>query len=241
MTAAARTTTRRRWSPLPRAIRESPALIRAAPFGLFLVLTFCQDAFGGMARYWFYLGKTLVGAWLIWEMWPLVQEMRWRVSFVSIVVGLLAFAIWVWLDDLLRLVNINPGFLKLKLGGSPWNPHEQFEPNWAQAFIVIRIVGSTLVVPALEEVFFRSFLYRYIAKKDFERVPLGYYLRIPFIVTSVIFGFEHREWLTGIMCGCLFQWLVCSKKRLGDAMTAHAITNLLLGIWVVWKDEWHFW
>ena len=238
---AAKTTIRKRRTLLPKAVRESPALIRVAPFALFLLLTFCQDAFGGMARYWFYFGKTVVGAWLIWEMWPLVEEMRWEVSFASVFVGFLAFAIWVGLDDLLRLMNINPSFLKLKLGGIPWNPHEQFEPNWAIAFIVTRIVGSTLVVPPLEEVFYRSFLYRYIAKKDFERVPLGYYLRIPFIVTSVIFGFVHREWLAGILCGILFQWLVCRKRRLGDAMTAHAITNLLLGIWVVWKDEWHFW
>src|SRR5204862_4950355 len=207
--APVRTTPRKRRGLLPRSIRESPALIRVFPFGLFLLLTFCQDAFGGVARYWFYFGKTLMGAWLIWEMRHYVEEMRWKVSVPGIVVGLLAFAIWVGLSDLLRVMNINPGFLKLKLGGTPWNPHEQFEPDWAQAFIITRIVGSTLVVPALEEVFFRSFLYRYIAKKDFERVPVGYYLRIPFIVTSVVFGFEHREWLAGILCGMLFQWLVC--------------------------------
>jgi uncharacterized protein len=232
---------RKRRSLLPAGVKDPPALIRVLPFAVFLVLTFCQDAFGGMARYWFYLGKTVVGAWLIWEMWPLVEEMRWKVSFASVFVGVLAFAIWVWLDDLLRLMSINPSFLKLKLGGAPWNPHEQFNPDLAYTFIITRIVGSTLVVPHLEEVFYRSFLYRYIAKKDFERVALGQYLRIPFIVTSVIFGFAHREWLAGILCGLLFQWLVCWKKRLGDAMTAHAITNLLLGIWVVWKDEWHFW
>jgi len=231
----------RRRSLFPRGLKESPALIRVVPFALFLVLTFCQDAFGGAARYWFYLAKTLVGAWMVWEMWPLVEEMRWKLSFIGILGGIVGFAVWVWLDDLVRLIGIKPGFLKLKLAGAPWNPHEQFAPNLAYMFIAIRIAGSTLVVPMLEEVFFRSFLYRYIAKKDFERVAVGQFLWIPFVVTSVIFGFEHREWLAGILCGLLFQWLVCWKKRLGDAMLAHAITNLLLGIWVVWKDEWHFW
>jgi len=38
-----------------------------------------------------------------------------------------------------------------------------------------------------------------------------------------------------------FQWLVLRKNRLGDAMTAHAITNFLLGVWIVWKQDWHFW
>ena len=45
----------------------------------------------------------------------------------------------------------------------------------------------------------------------------------------------------GILCGFAFQGLVCWKKRLGDAMTAHAITNGLLGLWVVWRGAWHFW
>src|SRR5688572_27358650 len=99
---------RKRIRLLPADVRDSPALIRAVPFLIFLALTFCQDAFGGVARYWFYLAKTLVGAWMIWEMRPLVEEMRWKVSFAAVFVGLLAFAIWVWLDDLFKLVRINP-------------------------------------------------------------------------------------------------------------------------------------
>jgi len=34
---------------------------------------------------------------------------------------------------------------------------------------------------------------------------------------------------------------VLRKNRLGDAMTAHAITNFLLGAWIVWRGAWHFW
>jgi membrane protease YdiL (CAAX protease family) len=56
-----------------------------------------------------------------------------------------------------------------------------------------------------------------------------------------MFGFGHHEWLAGILCGFAYQGLVCWKKRLGDAMTAHAITNFLLGVYVVWKGAWNFW
>jgi len=59
-------------------------------------------------------------------------------------------------------------------------------------------------------------------------------------VTSLLFGFEHREWLAGIFCGFAYQGLVCWKKRLGDAITAHAITNALLGYWVSRKDNGSF-
>jgi membrane protease YdiL (CAAX protease family) len=43
------------------------------------------------------------------------------------------------------------------------------------------------------------------------------------------------------LCGAAYQWLVLRKGRLGDAMTAHAITNFLLGAWIVWRGAWQFW
>ncbi len=112
--------------------------------------------------------------------------------------------------------------------GSPWNPHAQFGQGSALAwlFITVRLGGSTLVVPPLEEVFYRSFLYRYIIKADLQSVPLGTFHWTAFLATSALFGLEHHEWLAGILCGFAYQGLVCWKGRLGDAMTAHAITNL---------------
>lgn len=107
--------------------------------------------------------------------------------------------------------------------------------------IVTRILGSTLVVPPLEEVFYRSFLYRYFARQDFLSVPLNRFLPWPFFATAAVFGFSHFQWLAGVLCGMAYQWLVLRKNRLGDAMTAHAITNFLLGIWVVWQGAWQFW
>jgi CAAX prenyl protease-like protein len=116
-------------------------------------------------------------------------------------------------------------------------------PGSARAwlFIGVSMLGSALVVPPLEEVFYRSFVYRYLTRSDFLAVPVGTYAWVLFVVTSVVFGFEHYQWLAGILCGFAYQGLVCWKKRLGDAMTAHAITNFLLGVWVIEKGAWGFW
>ena len=108
-------------------------------------------------------------------------------------------------------------------------------------FCAVHILGMTLVVPPIEEIFYRSFLYRYIAAKDFLSVSLGRFLPVPFLVTALVFGLSHNEWLAGILCGAAYQWLVIRKNRLGDAMTAHGITNFLLGVWIVWRGDWHFW
>jgi CAAX prenyl protease-like protein len=221
-------------NPLTKKLAGSPVLVRTVPFVVFLLLTFCQDWFGEAGRYWFYLAKTIVGAWFVWSLWPAISEMRWAISWEAVAAGIFVFAFWVGLD------GHYPTFGK---AGAPWNPHEHFATGSALAwfFVVVRIAGSSIVVPPLEEVFFRSFLYRYIIKVDFLSVPLGKFHATAFLVTSVIFGFEHHEWLAGILCGFTYQGLVCWKNRLGDAMTAHAITNLLLGLWVVWKGAWQFW
>jgi membrane protease YdiL (CAAX protease family) len=225
----------------------SPALARVAPFLIFVALTVAQGKCGPASAYWFYFAKTLVGLWLVFEMWPPVAEMRWAFSWEAVVAGVGVFAVW---------VGINGGWttqhsLWVKLGLShaaatpapAWNPNAAFGAGSALAwlFIVTRILGSTFVVPPLEEVFYRSFVYRYIAQVDFLSVPLNRFLPVPFVVTALVFGFSHNEWLAGILCAAAYQWLVIRKNRLGDAMTAHAITNFLLGVWVVWKGAWNFW
>jgi hypothetical protein len=228
---------------LPSRVLASPLLIRTVPFLVFLLLTFAQSYGGAYGRYWLYLAKTIVGAWMIWEMRPRVAEMRWKISMEAVVAGVLVFLIWVGWPELFKLAGMKPEIAMLKSSGPAWNPTQSFGEGFGLAwlFILVRIAGSTLVVPPLEEVFFRSFVYRYIRNANFESVPLGAFAWIPFLVTSVLFGFEHREWLAGILAGIVFQGLVCWKKRLGDAITAHAVTNFLLGVWVIWKHEWQYW
>ena len=211
---------------------SSPLRVRAAPSFIFVGLTFFQGKLGATSPYWMYLAKTLVGAGFIWWMRPLVAEMRWRWSVEAIAAGVLVFALWVGLDGF---------YPKIGTGGEAWNPHQHFEDGLAWFYVVVRIIGSTLVVPPLEEVFYRSFAYRYLVKQDFLTVPLGAFMWMPFFVTSIAFGLVHSQWLAGILCGLIYQGLVCWKKRLGDAMAAHAVTNLLLGIWVIWKGAWQFW
>lgn len=215
-------------------IFRNPVYARVVPFIIFLALTACQGKFGAASAYWFYFAKTLVGAWLIFEMRPHVSEMRWAISWEAIVVGIVIFAIWVGLDGY---------YPKIFKSGSTGNPSDVFDPHspLPMFFNIVHILGMTLVVPPLEEVFYRSFVYRYIASPNFLAVPFNRFVPLPFFATIALFGFSHAEWLPGILCGAAYQWLVIRKNRLGDAMTAHAITNLLLGLYIVWKGAWHFW
>ena len=232
---------------LRKILSRSPLAARVAPFVLFVLLTGAQGKFGAASAYWFYLAKTLVGLWLIFEIRPLVTEMRWAFSWEAVAVGIGVFAVWVGING--EWTTQNSFWIKLGLShppatpALPWNPNAQFGSGSALAwlFVTVRILGSTFVVPPLEEVFYRSLLYRYLANQNFLAVPLNRFLPLPFLATAAVFGLSHNEWLAGIICGAAFQWLVLRKDRLGDAMTAHAITNFLLGVWIVWRGAWNFW
>jgi hypothetical protein len=241
---------------LREVIVATPLRARVAPLLIFLALTAAQGAFGDHSRYWVYLLKSVLGAGLLWLVWPAVAEMRWRFSLDACAVGILVFVVWVGAEGYyLPLTAVEDqlvGYLRGALGmeptmpsapAVPWNPHLAFGQDSALAWLCIvgRIAGSSLVVPPLEEMFYRSFLYRFLAAAKFESIPLLGIRIWPFLIGSIIFGAAHREWLPGIFCGAMYQWLVCRHGRLGEAMTAHAITNFLLGLWVVSRGAWVFW
>ena len=232
---------------LEKIFADSATAARVTPFLVFLLLTAAQGNFGPGSAYWFYLAKTLVGLWLVRVTLPFVAEMRWAISWEAVLVGVGVFGMWVGISG--EWTTQNSLWIKLGLAHAPakppsvWNPNEYFGSGTALAWLLVatRILGSTFVVPPLEEVFYRSFLYRYISQINFLAVPLNRFLPMPFLATAAVFGLSHNEWLAGILCGAAYQWLVLRKNRLGDAMTAHAITNFLLGLWVVSKGAWRFW
>ncbi len=213
----------------------SPEYARTVPFVVFVLLTCGQGQFGPASTYWMYLLKTLVGAWLIWASRPFVEEMRWKLSWEAVAVGVVICIAWIGLDGL---------YPRLAKPQTVWDPNKQFGAGSGLGLFwnVVRLIGSSVVVPPIEEVFYRSLLYRYFVRIKFLTMPLGQFHALSFVVTSGIFGLMHPDrWLAGILCGLAYQGLVLRKNRLGDAMTAHAITNFLLGLWVIAKGDWSFW
>ena len=162
---------------LKKFFSGSPTVARVAPFVIFVLLTAAQGKFGAASAYWFYLAKTFVGLWLIFEMRPFVAELRWAFSWEAILVGVGVFAVWVGISG--EWTMQNSLWIKLGISHPPknpvaaWNPNEQFGSGSALAwcFVAVRILGSTFVVPPLEEVFYRSFLYRFIVRQEFLSAP----------------------------------------------------------------------
>jgi CAAX prenyl protease-like protein len=204
------------------------------PFAAFAALTILQGRFGDASQYWIYALKTAIGAWLLWLMRFHIKELKWAFSWEAVAVGVVIFAAWIGLDGHYPMLVQRPG---------SFNPLSTYGEGSAVAliFIGVRIMGSSLVVPPLEEVFYRSFIYRCLIKSEFLKIPLNRLDWKAFLIAGTVFGITHYEWLPGILCAFAYQGLVIRRNRLGDAITAHATTNLLLGIWVIIYDAYAFW
>jgi CAAX prenyl protease-like protein len=222
-----------------KRMAASPEAARYLPFVIWVLIT-AANLLGGAAMFWSYPVKVVVGAWMVWEMRRFVPELRWTVSWQAVVVGVLIFVAWVGLDPFYPKNNL----LFKDTEESIWNPFAHYGEGSPVAWtlIVIRIFGMTVLVPPIEEAFYRSLVYRWIIKCDFTKVALNHFDGVALVLVSVLFGAMHFQWLPGIMCGLAYQWLVIRKGHLGDAMTAHAITNFLLGVYVVYQggEAWKF-
>ncbi|HSH95594.1 MAG TPA: CAAX prenyl protease-related protein [Roseimicrobium sp.] len=218
----------------PFLVTPNASVARIAPFFVFVLLTALQGYFGGEGRFWIYLAKTLLAVAMLWQWRWAFPEVRLTLDGVVFLAGALIALLWVGLDGL---------YPKISSASVEWNPIGAFpeHPLKAWLFIGVRLVGATLIVPVLEELFYRSFFYRRWQADDFLTISLGTFHKAAFLVTAIVFGFAHHEWLPGILCGLILQWLVVRRGHLGDAIIAHGVANLLLGGWVVWKGAWHFW
>lgn len=106
---------------------------------------------------------------------------------------------------------------------------------------VVRLLGSAFVISFIEEFFWRGFIGRWIAARDFRSVDLGVFVRNAFFITALLFGLEHDRWLVGIVAGLAYGALVLKTRDLWAAGIAHALTNFLLGLYVLSSGAYGFW
>ena len=115
-------------------------------------------------------------------------------------------------------------------------------PTWLSAgWIVFRILGSVFTVPIAEELAFRGYLLHKLVATDFESVKPGSFTWLSFLVSSVLFGLMHDNWLAGTLAGAGFALALYWRGRLGDAITAHITSNALVAIAVLAAGRWELW
>ena len=228
--------------------QRSGALPRVLPFAIYLFFLALAEviawtlphlsagaALGPWANLWIYPLKTAAVLAVLVYFWPRYDELnapravKPRDGLLAVVVGVVVYVLWVRMDWPWATQG-QPGAYNPLLAG-----------DLGKVLVAIRLLGAVIVVPVMEELFWRSFLLRYLISSRFEAIPLGSFTVFSFLATVTLFGLEHHLWLAGMMAGAAYTLMLYGTRRLWPSIIAHAVTNLALGIHVLLTQEWNWW
>jgi len=220
----------------PAWIRDDVAYI--LPMLVFLLLTAAAgkwpDAYPAI-----YLAKTILTAVVLILLWKNFTPIRWNHWWLGVIFGIIGIFQWIGMQLFLQR-----HFSMFQPSRDAFNPMTYFaDAGMRDSFIAIRLIGAVLVVPVMEELFWRDFLWRQIlAPNDFKLATVGEWAWGPFLIVAVAFCTVHGNWWpTAIVWGLMIGALLVYTKSLGACIIMHATTNLLLGIYVLHTHDWSFW
>jgi CAAX prenyl protease-like protein len=185
-------------------------------------------------EYWIYPVQTLIcGALLIW-FWRDYGLRAPQKTWLAVAIGLAVFVLWIAPQQFLgfppRLTGFDPGVF----AGQP-------ALYWGT--VIFRFLRLVVVVALVEEIFWRGFVLRYFINERFSEVPIGAFSWLSFGVVTIAFAVTHsrEDWIAALVTGALYNLVACRTRSLASCVIAHAVTNLLLGAWIMATRQWGFW
>jgi CAAX prenyl protease-like protein len=157
----------------------------------------------------------------------------------SILIGIAVFVIWI-APDVLFDYRHHWLFENSMMGKAEGSLAPELRQN--APFLALRAGISFLLVPILEELFWRGWLLRWIVRPAFLEIPFGTYGASSFWIVAVLFASEHGPyWEVGLAAGILYNWWAIRTKCLADCILAHAVTNAILSAYVLLTGAWKYW
>ena len=185
-------------------------------------------------KYWvFPLQTVLCGALLVWFWKAYEWGAKWHVI-TAVLTGLVVLALWISPQWLLGAEQRTDGFNPGLFAGSA-------ALYWGT--LILRFIRLVVIVPLLEEIFWRGFLLRYLIKEDFTKVSFGTFSWFSFGVVTVMFGLAHfgPDFIPALLTGAIYNLLAVKTRSLACCVLAHAVTNLGLGLYIMQTSQWGFW
>ena len=216
-----------------------PAVPYVAPFAAFIALMALERA--GLPVVWLYPLRVAVtlAVLAIYSREPLAA--RPRHAFASVLLGAAVFALWIGPD-----LVFSPGYrhsrlFENSLTGSAVSslPIVLRKSAW---FLALRTASCALLVPPVEELFWRGWAMRWVIASDFQKVPLGAYQAWAFWLVALLFATEHGPyWEVGLAAGIIYNWWMVRTRSLTDCIIAHAVTNGLLSAYILATHQFQYW
>ncbi|EFJ07608.1 hypothetical protein SELMODRAFT_448386 [Selaginella moellendorffii] len=190
------------------------------------------------ARYTIKLLRYLITLAHIIAFYPLIEELHleqftvaWAVLAQAVIAGLLAGLVTIYLDE-----NRHQEMR------TAWNPAQDFgSKKVGAAWDCLRVAGGCLAVPIEEELFYHSWLYRFMLAKlsrdrsrGFEAVGLRTWNWLLCVASNGFFAVHNgMEWRSCLLAGCLFQWIIAYRGQFLDGLIAHVVCNITISCWLI--------
>jgi hypothetical protein len=185
-------------------------------------------------EYWIYpLQTALCGVALViyWRHYDFGKRGGWGFALAA---GVVVLGLWIAPQVLLGAAPRTDGF-------DPSVFDEGSGLYWLT--VLARFARLVVIVPLVEELFWRGFLMRYVIREDFTQVPVGTFQWKSFVLVAVFFMFVHSvaDWPAALLCGVIYNLVAVRTGSLAACIAAHALTNLGLGIYIMSTRQWGFW
>ncbi len=216
---------------------KHPAIPYVLPMAVFLGILAIQSYLAPLGSLEFPL-RVLVLSGVLWFFSRHVISFSCVRPLQSILLGVAVCAMWVLPDQLF------PGYRTHWLFSSVGTLNTSIDLNLLSNPMVLffRTIRAAVLVPIIEELFWRAWMMRWLIKPDFETVPLGAYSAQAFWIVAALFASEHGAfWEVGLLCGVIYNWWMVKTKSLGDMILVHGVTNLCLSVFTVMTKQWQYW
>ena len=223
--------------------RGTPAAARVIPFAIFIAFIVLQSVAGerlqfwGLDMRWLYAARVVVVAGLLAFLWRHYVELH---DFSGVTARRLTYAVAAGIAVFVAWINLDLDWARLgeSAGFDPTLPDGS---GLVWQFVFFRLLGLAVIVPVMEELFWRSFLMRWLERHDFWRQePARVGLRALFICAA-LFALEHNLWLAGLFAGLIYGLVYMLGRSLWLAVISHATTNAALGAWILATRNWQLW
>lgn len=205
-----------------RPLRRDPVAAAILPFVAFM---FVSTLVGALAPHpeFGYPVKVLVLLPVVLFFWPVWRGMGWpadlRSAAMAVAAGLAVGVVWVMTapapDDLAELLIATMTTASFA--------------SW----VVLRLLGTVVLVPLVEEAFFRGYLLPRLMGNGAARQAAA------ILLSSMLFGLLHGRVGVATAAGVVFALVRLGSGRTGDAVVAHLVANLLIALVALWQGEWN--
>ena len=215
-----------------------PTLAYVAPFVAYVAIMALGRESGWSPQIVFPIRFLIVAGLLVWVSRPFFS-LRASQPWASVVLGIAVFLVWI-APDLLFGYRHHWIFENAVTGAAASSLAPALRHN--VLFLTFRVASAVLLVPVLEELFWRGWLMRWLVEVDFLKVPLGAFSPASFWLVAILFASEHGPyWEVGLAAGIAYNWWMVRTRNLADCMVAHAVTNACLSAYVLIAGEWQYW